>query len=210
MKQVLFCICLMAAVFTNLKCSKDLTDDPPKETAAKSEVKMFAPENFYTFRLPAGERDGVKLPFDFPVSMVEHDVWTNSQTTYNQMMIDSNTYQKLDNVTYTYQGVHWHKYMKHVIYNNGTDTLVKVFAPSGGDFYTVIPNLQYNQLAVNNPYKTWTLRRTDNKYPYWDHFCGKQKLRFEYNQYTGDIYISRDVIDGDRCISNVHSYQLIL
>ena len=205
-KQVIFLTALIGILIFTLSCLKDeIAKDKVPEVKQESGTTEFYADQFDGLE---GKRDGVQLAFSFPVSMVDYNPFTATQTAYNIMKIDSVIYDRVDNQQYFYAGATWGKYHRN-LYFDSIQVLDMVFAPIHGQTYIVSPLVEYNQLDVNNPNYSVTLIRQTKSEPYYDHKCGKNKKKFWYTIISGDATATA-TIDGDRCSSNVFAYKLIL
>jgi len=202
--HLIFLVCLLSAMVWNLKCTKDeIQKHEPKQ---ESGITEFYSDQFSDLE---GKRDGVQLAFSFPVSQVDFNPFTATQTAYNITKIDSVRYDRIDILqAYFYAGVTWGKYHRQIQFDNLV-ALDIVFAPINGNTYYVFPNIANNQMDNANPNYTVTLIRQSKSEPYFDHRCGKNKKRFWYTIITGDVS-TQSTIDGDRCSSNLFAYKLII
>ena len=205
-KQAIFLTALIGILIFTLSCLKDeIAKDKVPEVKQESGTTQFYAEQFDGIE---GKRDGVQLAFSFPVSMVDFNPFTATQSAYHIAKIDSVIYDRVDNQQYFYAGSTWSKYHRN-IYFDSIQVLDMVFAPIHGQTYIVSPLVEYNQLDVSNPNYSVTLIRQTKSEHYYDHKCGKNKKKFWYTIISGDVSTSA-TIDGDRCLSNVFAYKLIL
>jgi len=205
-KQAIFLTALIGILIFTLSCLKDeIAKDKVPEVKQESETTEFYAEQFEGLE---GKRDGIQLAFSFPVSMVDFNPFTATQSAYHIAKIDSVKYSRLDNQQYFYAGSTWAKYHRNIYFTDIQATDV-VFAPIHGQTYIVSPLDEYNQLDASNPNYTVTLIRQTKSEHYYDHKCGKNKKKFWYTIISGDATATA-TIDGDRCMSNVFSYKLIL
>lgn len=208
-KQFIFLATLIGVLVLTFGCLKnEIEKDKVLEIPQpeKAELTIFYPEQFEGLE---GKRDGVQLAFSFPVSQVDFNPFTATQTAYNIAKIDSVRYDRIDILqSYFYAGVTWGKYHRQIQFDNLV-ALDVVFAPINGNTYYTFPNVINNQMDNSNVNYTVTLIRQAKSEPYYDHRCGKNKKRFWYTIISGDVN-TQSIIDGDRCLSNVFAYKLIL
>jgi len=205
-KQFLFLTALIGILIFTLSCLKDeIAKDKVPEVKQDSGTTEFYAEQFEGLE---GKRDGVQLAFSFPVSMVDFNPFTSTQSAYHIAKIDSVIYDRLDNQQYFYAGSTWAKYHRNIYFTDIQATDV-VFAPIHGQTYIVSPLVEYNQLDVSNPNYSVTLIRQTKSEPYYDHKCGKMMKRFWYKIITGDNQVLY-TIDPVNCGTNVFFYKLIL
>lgn len=202
--QIIFLGVLLVLLAVTFGCLKNEVDDK-LPVIAESSITFFNPDLFSDLE---GKRDGVQLAFSFPVSMVDFNPFTATQTAYNIMKIDSVIYDRVDNQQYFYAGSTWAKYHRN-IYFTDVQSLDMVFAPIHGQTYIISPLVEYNQIDNSNPNYTVTLIRQTKSEPYFDHKCGKMMKRFWYKIITGDTQ-ALHTIDPNGCSTNVYFYKLIL
>jgi len=202
-KQIIFLGVLLVLLAVTFGCLKDEIQD--KVPAITDEgITIINPDQFEDLE---GKRDGVQLAFSFPVSMVDFNPFTSTQSAYHIAKIDSVIYDRVDNQQYFYAGSTWAKYHRN-IYFDSIQVLDMVFAPIHGQTYIVSPLVEYNQLDVNNPNYSVTLIRQTKSEPYYDHKCGKNKKKFWYDITSSIISQPNNIfsldtheiatIDGDR------------
>jgi len=203
-KQVIFLGVLLVLLAVTFGCRKDEIQDKVPETTDEG-ITIINPDQFADLE---GKRDGVQLSFSFPVSMVDFNPFTSTQSAYHIAKIDSVIYDRVDNQQYFYAGSTWAKYHRN-IYFDSIQVLDMVFAPIHGQTYIISPLEEYNQLDVSNPNYSVTLIRQTKSEPYYDHKCGKMMKRFWYKIITGDNQVLY-TIDPVNCGTNVFFYKLIL
>lgn len=217
-KQILFLTALLSILFLTFGCLKDeIAKDKIQEvtyTDTKEPVKteyfiQIFPEQFDGL-FGKFARDGAQFAFSHPGSMVDFNPFTNTVTAFNIRLIDSARYDRLDIFQqYFYANMSWGKYHRKIYMQNNIVAIDVVFAPINGNTYYVFPNIINNQMDASNPNYSVTLIRQSKSESYYDHKCGKNKKKFWYTIITGDVN-TQSTIDGDRCMSNVFSYKLIL
>jgi len=192
-------------------CLKD--DDSIMPEAAKTHkyfnIDDFDPAAFLTKYL----RDGGQNAFQFMTSMVEYDPFKSGypQTVINIQRLDSVKYFRTSQPNAGAFDTEFDIYNITYYFKDGsTKQSNRIYAESIlGNSYTYLPDTDYNQLSVNNPVNYVTLKRGTRSELYVDNGCGKVKRRFPYTHYFNTDSIGVNTIDGDRCSSNVFSYQLI-
>lgn len=160
-------------------------------------------------------RDGEKLGLDFPGSQVIYDLFKpgTPQTAFNQNQMDSAVYVKVSNagVNPLNLGIIFRKYWTTKYFKDGTTLSMKVYAPESlGNYSKIIPNPNNNQLSSSNQFNYITIELGRRTEPYFDHRCGVIKKRYFYTEYAVNDSVGYYTIDGDRCVSNVFSYKLII
>ena len=204
-KQVIFLTALIGILIFTLSCLKEEIAKDKVPAITDEGITIINPDQFTDLE---GKRDGVQLAFSFPVSMVDFNPFTATQSAYHIAKIDSVIYDRVDNQQYFYAGSTWAKYHRN-IYFDSIQVLDMVFAPIHGQTYIVTPLEEYNQLDVNNPNYSVTLIRQTKSEPYYDHKCGKMMKRFWYKIITGENQVLY-TIDPANCGTNVFFYKLIL
>ena len=192
-------------------CLKDDASIMPE--AAKTHkyfsIDDFDPAAFLTKYL----RDGGQNPFQFATSQVEYDPFKPGypQTVINIQRLDSVKYYRTSQPNANAFDTEFDIYNITYFFKDGsTKQSNRIYAESIlGAAYTYLPDTDYNQLSVNNPNNFETLKRGVRSEPYPDHDCGKEKKRFSYTHYFNLDSVGVSPINGDRCASNVFSYQLI-
>ena len=187
-------------------CYDDLPDDSVESTNTH---KYFNVDDFEM----TGFRDGGQQPFQFMTSQVEYDPFKPGypQTVVNIQRLDSVKYFRISQPNAGAFDTEFDIYNITYFFKDGsTKQSNRIYAESIlGNSYTYLPDTDYNQLAVNNPVNFITLKRGVKSETYADNICGKVKRRFPYTHYFNNDSIRVNTIDGDRCNSNVFSYQLI-
>lgn len=203
MKHLIFITAITGLLVFTLGCLKDEIEQP--ETKGH---KYFSIDDYQ-----AG-RDGGQQPFHFMTDQVEYDPFKPGypQTAINLQRLDSTKYQRIGTPNAGAWGTTFDLYNITYYFKNGTTkTTGRIYAESViGASHTYYPDLIYNQLSVNNPVNFITLKRGTRSEPYVDNGCGKVKRRFPYTHYFNQDSVGVNTIDGDRCNSNVFSYQLII
>lgn len=204
MKQILVITTILSLLFFTLGCLKDeVSKEQPQ--IVQSDQKL--PSVYYADDYK-NLKNGQKYPFDFPASQVLYDPFKKSQTVFNIHLIDTVIYNRIDDPNVNAWETTWDIYIASRYFTDGTGRQDTVHGISNGNTYIVAPLSQYNQLAINNPYQWITVTQTNNFRSYFDEYCGKDKRQFQYTIIYGD-HLARDYLRGDRCFSNVFSYQLI-
>lgn len=206
MKEIILIVSVLVISFLAIKCTKDAIEQP-KAITQDFNIKYLYPEDFAIDS--TGARDGVELPFSFPFSGVEYDIFNNNTLAYNLTKVDSFVYEKAANQTYGYAGYLWHQY-KTTIYLKDTVLTKLLFARRLVDRYVIIPTLEFNQLDPTNPNRWMQVVTTKRGQVYFDMKCGKTKRRFYYDVYAEDTPVANVPIDGNRCNSNLFNYDLII
>jgi len=204
-KQIIFLAVLLVLLAVTFGCLKEEIAKDKVPAITDEGITIINPDQFTDLE---GKRDGVQLAFSFPVSMVDFNPFTATQSAYHIAKIDSVIYDRVDNQQYFYAGSTWSKYHRN-IYFDSIQVLDMVFAPIHGQTYIVSPLVEYNQLDVNNPNYSVTLIRQTKSEQYFDHKCGKMMKRFWYKIITGEIQ-ALHTIDPNSCGTNVFFYKLIL
>lgn len=188
-----------------------INDEVPEgsDTQVSRTFKYFNVDDFEM----TGFRDGGQNAFQFMTSQVEYDPFKPGypQTAINIQRLDSTKYQRISEPNAAAWDTEFDIYNITYYFKDGTTkTSNRIYAESIlGNQYTYLPDTDYNQLAVNNPVNFITLKRGVKSETYADNICGKVKRRFPYTHYFNADSIMVNTIDGDRCNSNVFSYQLI-
>ena len=168
-----------------------------------------SPDCFPSF----GDRDGEKLSWDFPGSQVIVNYFVVGKPVWaiNAAKLDSATYVRYSTSGANIQGVIFNKYVTTKYFSDNTTIVRKVYAPAYGASYVIYPVNVINQLDVSNPYNYICLFNTAKQEPYFDHYCGKNKRRYQFIIIGTDIdTLGTEGISGDRCNSSVFSYKLLL
>lgn len=208
MKQVFFILFSISVICGALACLKE---DMPKQivNADQKSHKYFTIESYDM----SGLRDGGQNAFHFETSQVTYDPFKPGypQEAANLQRLDSVKYFRASQVDAFAFDTSFDIYNITQYFKDGsTKTLSRVYAESElGNTYTYIPDADFNQLAVNNPANTITLKRSLKAESYFDYGCGRSKKRFNYTHYFNNDSVAVNTINGDRCASNVFSYQLI-
>lgn len=208
MKQVFFILFALSMICGALSCLKE---DMPVQIvqADQKSHKYFTIESHDL----SGLRDGGQNPFHFMTDQVTYDPFKpgSPQEAANLQRLDSVKYFRTSQVDAFAFDTSFDIYNITQYFKDGsTKTLSRVYAESElGNTYTYIPDADFNQLAVNNPANTITLKRSVKAEPYFDYGCGRSKKRFNYTHYFNSDSVAVNTINGDRCASNVFSYQLI-
>jgi hypothetical protein len=204
MKQIIFILFSLSVICGTLACLKE--EMPTQIVQATS-------HKYYTIEDTPGLRDGGQNPFHFMTDQVTYDPFKPGypQEAANLQRLDSVKYQRIATPNAGAFGTSFDVYNITQYFKDGsTKVLNRVYAESDiGESYTHYPDVTYNQLAVNNPVNTVMLKRGTKSETYIDNTCGKVKRRFKYTHYFNSDSIGVNTIDGDRCASNVYSYQLI-
>lgn len=207
MKQII----TFTLIFMIFGCLKD---EIPKEqnTQVVQSKKYFSIDDFNSPEFE-GIRDGGQNTFQFMTSMVEYDPFKPGypQTAINIQRMDSVKYFRISEPNAGAFGTEFDIYNITYYFKDGTTKLSsRIYAESViGASHTYYPDNTYNQLSVNNPSNYVTLKRSTRAETYADNGCGKIKRRFNYTHYFNTDSVGVNTIDGDRCNSNVFSYQLI-
>ena len=192
-------------------CLKDDISTMPEaaNTHKYFNIEDLDPAAFLTKHL----RDGGQNPFQFMTSQVEYDPFKQGypQTVINIQRLDSVKYFRISEPNAGAWDTEFDIYNITYYFKDGsTKQSNRIYAESIlGNTYTYLPDTDYNQLSVNNPVNYVTLKRGVRSELYVDNGCGKVKRRFPYTHYFNNDSIGVNTIDGDRCSSNVFSYQLI-
>lgn len=216
MKHIIFITAITGLLVFTLGCLKDeMTKE--QNTQVVQSKKYFNVDDFEI----TGFRDGGQNAFQFMTSQVEYDPFKPGypQTVINIQRLDSVKYFRISEPNAGAFNTEFDIYNITYYFKDGTTkTSNRIYAESIlGASYTYLPDTDYNQLAVNNPVNYITLKRGVRSENYVDNGCGKVKKRFPYTHYFGQTInglpvfdsIGVNTIDGDRCNSNVFSYQLI-
>ena len=188
-----------------LACLKDEITTETKQEGAK----YYSVDDFDQ----SDTRDGGRNPFHFITSQVEYDPFTRGepQTAINIQRLDSTTYIRTSAPNAGAWGTSFDIYDIKYFFKDGQAKVSNgVYAESSiGNSYTYLPNPDFNQLFVNSPLNYVTLKRGTRSEIYVDAICGRVKKRFPYIHYFNSDSVGVSTIVGDRCTSNVFSYQLI-
>lgn len=208
MKHLIFITAITGLLIFTLGCLKDDLNKTENTQVVQSK-KYFSIDDFNH----SGFRDGGQNPFQFATSQVEYDPFKPGypQTVINIQRLDSVKYYRTSQPNANAFDTEFDIYNIIYFFKDGTTkTSNRIYAESIlGNSYTYIPDTDYNQLSVNNPNNFETLKRGVRSEPYPDHDCGKEKKRFSYTHYFNLDSVGVSPINGDRCASNVFSYQLI-
>ena len=208
MKPLIFITAITGLLVFTLGCLKDEISKDQNTQVVQSK-KYFSIDNFDH----SGFRDGGQNAFQFMTSQVEYDPFRPGypQTVINIQRLDSVKYFRVSEPNAGAFDTEFDIYNITYFFKDGsTKQSNRIYAESVlGNSYTYLPDTDYNQLAVNNPNNFETLKRGTRPEPYPDHDCGKEKKRFLYVHYFNLDSVGVSVINGDRCASNVFSYQLI-
>lgn len=208
MKHIIFITAITGLLVFTLGCLKDEISKEQNTQVVQSK-KYFSVDDFNH----SGFRDGGQNAFQFATSQVEYDPFKPGypQTVINIQRLDSVKYYRTSQPNANAFDTEFDIYNITYFFKDGTTkTSNRIYAESIlGNSYTYLPNTDYNQLSVNNPVNFITLKRGVRSEPYVDNGCGKIKRRFPYTHYFNNDSIGVNTIDGDRCSSNVFSYQLI-
>jgi len=211
MKPLIFITAITGLLVFTLGCLKD-------EISKEQSTEIVQPKKYFSiddFNSPefGGIRDGGQNAFQFATSQVEYDPFKLGypQTVINIQRLDSVKYFRISEPNAGAFNTEFDIYNITYFFKDGsTKQSNRIYAESIlGAAYTYLPNTDYNQLSVNNPVNYVTLKRGTRSEPYVDNGCGKVKRRFPYTHYFNTDSIGVNTIDGDRCSSNVFSYQLI-
>jgi hypothetical protein len=208
MKQILVITTILSLLFFTLGCLKDEISKEQNTEIVQSK-KYFSIDDFEI----TGFRDGGQNPFQFATSQVEYDPFRPGypQTVINIQRLDSVKYFRISEPNAVAWDTEFDIYNITYYFKDGsTKQSNRIYAESIlGNQFTYLPDTDYNQLAVNNPNNFETLKRGTRAESYPDHDCGKVKKRFPYTHYFNLDSVGVSPINGDRCSSNVFSYQLI-
>ena len=207
MKQIIFITVITGLLVFTLGCLKDeMTKE--QNTQIVQSKKYFNVDDF-----EMTGRDGGQQPFHFMTSQVEYNPFKPGypQTAINLQRLDSTKYQRIGTPNAGAWGTTFDIYNITYYFKDGTTKSTgRIYAESViGNSHTYYPDNTYNQLSVNNPANYVTLKRSAKAEKYADNICGKIKRRFNYTHYFNTDSVGVNTIDGDRCNSNVFSYQLI-
>lgn len=206
MKGLIFVTIITGLMVFTLGCLKDeITTDTKQEGA-----KYYSVDDFDQ----SATRDGGRNPFHFITSQTEYDPFSpgSPQTAINIQRLDSVTYIRTSAPNAGAWGTSFAIYNITYFFKDGqTKVSNGVYAESNiGNSYTYLPDTNFNQLAVNNSLNYVTLKRGTRSETYVDAICGRVKKRFPYIHYFNSDSVGVSTIVGDRCSSNVFSYQLII
>lgn len=208
MKHIIFITAITGLLVFTLGCLKDEISKEQNTQVVQSK-KYFSVDDFNH----SGFRDGGQNAFQFATSQVEYDPFKPGypQTVINIQRLDSVKYFRTSEPNANAFDTEFDIYNITYYFKDGsTKQSNRIYAESIlGNSYTYLPDTNYNQLAVNNPNNFETLKRGVRSEPYPDHDCGKVKKRFSYTHYFNLDSVGVSPINGDRCASNVFSYQLI-
>ena len=208
MKHLIFITAITGLLVFTLGCLKDEISKDQNTEIVQSK-KYFSIDDFNH----SGFRDGGQNPFQFMTSQVEYDPFRPGypQTVINIQRLDSVKYFRISEPNAGAFDTEFDIYNITYFFKDGsTKQSSRIYAESIlGAAYTYLPDTDYNQLAVNNPNNFETLKRGTRAESYPDHDCGKVKKRFSYTHYFNLDSVGVSPINGDRCASNVFSYQLI-
>ncbi len=208
MKHLIFITAITGLLVFTLGCLKDDLNKTENTQVVQSK-KYFSIDDFEI----TGFRDGGQNAFQFMTSQVEYDPFKPGypQTVINIQRLDSVKYFRISEPNAGAFDTEFNIYNITYYFKDGsTKQSNRIYAESIlGNSYTYLPDTDYNQLAVNNPNNFETLKRGVRSEPYPDHDCGKVKKRFSYTHYFNLDSVGVSPINGDRCVSNVFSYQLI-
>lgn len=211
MKHIIFITAITGLLVFTLGCLKDEISKEQNTQVVQSK-KYFSVDDFNSIEF-GGFRDGGQNAFQFATSQVEYDPFKPGypQTVINIQRLDSVKYFRTSEPNAGAFDTEFDIYNITYFFKDGTTkTSNRIYAESIlGNSYTYLPNTDYNQLSVNNPVNYVTLKRGVRSETYVDNGCGKVKKRFPYTHYFNIDSIGINTIDGDRCSSNVFSYQLI-
>lgn len=211
MKHLIFITAITGLLIFTLGCLKDDLNKTENTQVVQSK-KYFSIDDFNSIEF-GGFRDGGQNAFQFATSQVEYDPFKPGypQTVINIQRLDSVKYFRTSEPNAGAFDTEFDIYNITYFFKDGTTkTSNRIYAESIlGNSYTYLPNTDYNQLSVNNPVNYVTLKRGVRSETYVDNGCGKVKKRFPYTHYFNIDSIGINTIDGDRCSSNVFSYQLI-
>ncbi len=209
MKHLIFITAITGLLVFTFGCLKD----EMKKEQNTQVVKTHKYFNVDYFEM-TGFRDGGQNAFQFMTSMVEYDPFKPGypQTAINIQRLDSVKYFRISEPNAGAFDTDFDIYnITYYFIDGTTKTSNRIYAESIiGNSYTYLPDTDYNQLSVNNPVNFITLKRGVRSEPYVDNGCGKVKRRFPYTHYFNADSVGVNTIDGDRCSSNVFSYQLII
>ena len=208
MKHLIFITAITGLLVFTLGCLKDEISKDQNTEIVQSK-KYFSIDDFNH----SGFRDGGQNPFQFMTSQVEYDPFRPGypQTVINIQRLDSVKYFRISEPNAGAFDTEFDIYNITYFFKDGsTKQSSRIYAESIlGAAYTYLPDTDYNQLAVNNPNNFETLKRGTRAESYPDHDCGKVKKRVSYTHYFNLDSVGVSPINGDRCASNVFSYQLI-
>lgn len=211
MKHIIFITAITGLLVFTLGCLKDEISKEQNTQVVQSK-KYFSIDDFNSIEF-GGFRDGGQNAFQFATSQVEYDPFKPGypQTVINIQRLDSVKYFRTSEPNAGAFDTEFDIYNITYYFKDGsTKQSNRIYAESIlGNSYTYLPNTDYNQLSVNNPVNYVTLKRGVRSETYVDNGCGKVKKRFPYTHYFNIDSIGINTIDGDRCSSNVFSYQLI-
>jgi hypothetical protein len=208
MKHIIFILFLLSVLFGVVGCLKEDTKSQRDTNSPLINHKYFTIESVDF----SGIRDGGRRPFHFVTSQVTYDPFTKGypQEATNIQKLDSVTYVRVEATNAGAFDTSFDIYNITQYFKDGSTKSATVYGETKlGDKYTYLPDTDFNQLSVNNPYNFVTLKRGTRAETYTDNVCGKVKKRFTYIHYFNQDSVGVNSIDGDRCISNVFSYQLI-
>lgn len=208
MKHIIFITAITGLLVFTLGCLKDEISKEQNTQVVQSK-KYFSVDDFNH----SGFRDGGQNAFQFATSQVEYDPFKQGypQTVINIQRLDSVKYFRISEPNAGAWDTEFDIYNITYYFKDGsTKQSNRIYAESIlGAEYTYLPDTDYNQLSVNNPVNYVTLKRGTRSETYVDNGCGKVKNRFPYTHYFNTDSVGINTIDGDRCSSNVFSYQLI-
>ena len=211
MKPLIFITAITGLLVFTLGCLKDELAKTENTEIVQSK-KYFSIDDFNSIEF-GGFRDGGQNAFQFATSQVEYDPFKQGypQTVINIQRLDSVKYFRISEPNAGAFDTEFDIYNITYFFKDGsTKQSSRIYAESIlGNQFTYLPDTDYNQLAVNNPNNFETLKRGTRPEPYPDHDCGKEKKRFTYTHYFNLDSVGVSPINGDRCSSNVFSYQLI-
>jgi len=205
MKPLIFITAITGLLVFTLGCLKDEISKTENTQVVQADQKQ--PSVYYADDWK-NTKDGGHRPFDFGRSGVIYDPFKKKQDVFNLHLLDTTFRNRIDDPNVNGFEGYWDVYITTRLFKDGSTRIDTTYGESNGLYYFIVPESQYNQLAINNPYKWITVTQTNNFRSYFDEYCGKDKREFQYTILYGDN-AARDYIRGDRCASNVFSYQLI-
>jgi len=145
-------------------------------------------------------KSGTYYPFHYHISQVTFHDFKFIYTIQNQNKLDSTVYILHSKDLSKRFGILWQLYIAKYYYKDGTAYKELVNAPIAlGQKYLKLPDLNQNQLNINNPENWIQISRTNKNEKYYSDWCGKTLNKWNWNITTSSGITKTQSIDPSNC-----------
>lgn len=189
MKTIFYSLTIIMILIANIySCTKD---DNDKEVINYADIDQSKTLQY---------RSGTYYPFNYTISQVTFDDFKVIYTIQNQNKIDSSVYVLYSNDLSFRYGIYWQLYDVTHYYKDNTSLKERVNAPKSiGNKYIKLPDLDQNQLNIDNPENWVMLRKTKTYDKYFSEWCGKELNRWTWAVSTSHGINKMQTIDPSNC-----------